>query len=81
MITDDSPNREIQVINLDAVRIIDQVSHGHIRLWFSETHTMEINGTGAKEIFERIAERAQSASGDAIDLSDPMDRLMSKLVS
>jgi hypothetical protein len=45
-------------LNLDAVRLVDQIRPGHIRLIFSETHLVEINGEGAAGILARISDRA-----------------------
>jgi hypothetical protein len=65
-----SDEREGTFINLDLVRSVDEIRPGHIRLCFSKKHFIEINGTGAAEMFARLSERA--ITPPALRKSDPV---------
>ncbi len=53
----------IKLINLDLVRHVDQVTPTHIRLHFSETHTVEIHGGGAGELVLALISRGITTGG------------------
>jgi hypothetical protein len=42
------------LINLDQVRMVDQVRKGHCRLLFSETFTPVVTGDGADQLVELL---------------------------
>jgi hypothetical protein len=54
--------------NLDAVRMVDQIREGHVRLWFSEAHTVEFNGDGAGSVVARICDRSITGDGAPVEL-------------
>jgi len=51
------------VINLHAVRMVDEIAPGHCRLVFSETHAISLNGSGADAVVSLIFEHAISSDG------------------
>jgi hypothetical protein len=55
---------------LDAVRIADQIRPGHIRLGFSETHFVEINGDGAAGILARLSDHAVNCDGTPLKVGN-----------
>ena len=64
----DGPNAGF--INLDLVRSVDQIRAGHIRLCFAPDHYMEFSGAGAAWLLARIGDRAITADGGDIKLSN-----------
>jgi hypothetical protein len=54
-------------INLDLIRLVDQIRPGHIRVWFSEAHVVEFGGDGAGGILARLSERALTVDGTPLE--------------
>jgi hypothetical protein len=54
---------DVNFINLDLVRHVDQVRPGHIRLSFDREHAIEFNGPIAALILARVGNRAIAADG------------------
>jgi hypothetical protein len=57
-------------INLSTIRIVDEIRPGHIRLWFSESHQVNINGPGAARLLARICDRALEPDGKPLHIKD-----------
>ncbi len=55
------------MVNLNQIKIIDQIQDGHCRIWFSESHTLEMNGPGADQFYALVMERSDDAGGAAIE--------------
>jgi hypothetical protein len=52
------------LFNLDQIRVIDQITETSLRLFFTETHAVTINGAGAvQELLGLIAKNAITADG------------------
>ena len=63
--------QNIKIFNLDQVRIIDQISHNHVRLQFSETNAIELNGQMAGQLARYVMSRGMDVNGIAMpELSD-----------
>jgi hypothetical protein len=43
-------DKTISLLNLDQIRMVDEIREGHLRIWFSETHKVEMHGTGATQV-------------------------------
>jgi hypothetical protein len=56
-------------LNIDQVRIVDEIRPGHCRLYFDPTHIFEVNGPGADAIVARLSERAIALNGEEISPS------------
>lgn len=46
-----------RLVNLDAIKLIDQMAQDHVRLWFSETFKMELNGPFVTDLLLYIVSR------------------------
>ncbi len=55
------------MLNLNQIKIIDQMRDGHCRIWFTESHTLEMNGPGADQFRALIMERSAEAAGAPIN--------------
>jgi hypothetical protein len=55
--------KALKFINLDLVRIVDQMTPDHIRLVFSPDQTVEIHGGGAGELVLTLMARGITAAG------------------
>jgi hypothetical protein len=53
----------VKLVNLAAIRHIDQVTPLHVRLNFSETHMVEIHGTAAGELVLCLMSRGITTAG------------------
>lgn len=51
------------LINLGAVRSVEDISDGYCRLVFSETHSVAINGSGADAVVKLLLKNAISVDG------------------
>jgi len=51
------------ILNLDQVRIFDQISESHIRLVFDDKHAIEISGSAAKEVIRLLAANCVISDG------------------
>lgn len=58
--------QNIKIINLDQVRIVDQISHDHIRLCFSETNMIELSGKSAGQLARLVISRGIDVNGIAM---------------
>ena len=67
LLSDNGESREGSFVNLDLARMVDQIQPGHIRLWFSETHKVEIHGNGAATMLARFTDRALKADGSPVE--------------
>ena len=67
MLSDAEPNR-VRYINLDQIRIVDDIRPGHCRIWLSETFNIEVNGAGAALLLARISERAIELDGSPLNI-------------
>jgi hypothetical protein len=54
---------KLGLINLDQIRLVNEIKGDHCKIWFSETHHVEINGTGATEFLTRLFGRAMTLDG------------------
>jgi hypothetical protein len=60
--------RRAWYFNIDQIRLIDEIRPGHCRVWFSETHSVEINGEGAALLMARISDRAIELDGTELHI-------------
>lgn len=54
------------LINMDQVRIIDQIRENHIRLVFSETYTLTVHNVGAAKLLGFIGKNAVTVDGSPL---------------
>ena len=57
----------LSMINLHAVRSIDEIRDGHCRLNFSETHAITLNGNDADEFMALVYRNAITGTGISLD--------------
>ena len=57
-------------INLELVRMVDEIRHHHCRLWFSEAHKVEIHGNGATFFIQRFGSRSITPTGELLNLGN-----------
>ena len=63
--------QKIKIINLDQVRIVDQISDNHIRLLFTEGSAVELSGKSAGQLGRLLISRGVDVNGLPMpDLSD-----------
>jgi hypothetical protein len=61
-----SATKNIKILNLDQVRIVDQISHDHVRLCFSETNAIELTGNSAGQLARLLISRGIDVNGIAM---------------
>ena len=61
-----SDDGAITLINLNLVRMVDEIRSDHCRLVFSESHAVEIHGTGAQLLLSTLAARSVSMDGSPL---------------
>jgi hypothetical protein len=54
----------ITLVNLDQVRLITEIREGHCKLVFSESHSIEISGTPADELYRYLEQSATVADAN-----------------
>ena len=59
-------SQNVRIFNLDQVRIVDQISHNHVRLQFSETNAIELSGKSAGQLARLLMSRAVDVNGIAM---------------
>ena len=58
--------QNIRIINLNQVRMVDQISHDHVRLCFSETNAIELTGKSAGQLARLLISRGIDVNGIAM---------------
>jgi hypothetical protein len=58
--------QNIKILNLDQIRIVDQISHDHVRLCFSETNAIELTGKSAGQLARLLISRGIDVNGIAM---------------
>lgn len=61
----------VMFINLDLIRMIDELRPGHCQIWFSETHKVTLHGDAFDFFMARIGDRAINFEGELLDLNTP----------
>jgi hypothetical protein len=61
-----SAAQNIKIVNLDQVRIVDQISNDHVRLCFSETNAIELTGSSAGQLARLLISRGIDVNGIAM---------------
>jgi hypothetical protein len=55
------------LININQIRYVDEVQQGHMRIWFSDTFSISINGVGADNLRAIILKRTLTLDGSRFD--------------
>jgi hypothetical protein len=76
LLTSTSPQGGEWLINLDQVRMIDQISHQGIRLVFSEQHMINLTGPAVKDVMTLVANNCIVVDGTP--LPEVMERFRSQ---
>ena len=64
-----------RLLNLDQLRMVDQIEDGHCRLIFGDNFTVELTGKGADHLISRLL--AESEVLDGTLLVDHIDKVRS----
>jgi hypothetical protein len=51
------------LLNVGLIRMVDEISNGHCRVWFSETHQVSLHGKGADQFIVLLGSRAILTDG------------------
>ena len=51
------------LLNVGLIRMVDEISDGHCRVWFSETHQVSLHGKGAKQFIVLLGNRVILTDG------------------
>jgi len=51
------------LLNVELIRMVDEIRNGHCRVWFSETHQVSLHGKGADQIIVLLGSRAILTDG------------------
>lgn len=54
------------LINLNQVRVIDQIREGHCRILFSETMSVTVTGEGADDLTAQLTVRSITVDGTSL---------------
>lgn len=54
---------DIKILNLNQVRMADQITENHIRLWFGETQFLEMSGKPAGDLARLLISRSIATDG------------------
>ena len=65
-----------RLLNLDQVKLVDEIHDGHCKLVFDDKITVEINGEGADILTSRLLGEAELFDGSL--MSDHVDELTSR---
>ncbi len=57
----------IRFLSLSAIRVVDEVRGDHCRLWYSETHSVNLEGSLAAALLQNILPRTTNPKGQRLD--------------
>ena len=54
---------DARLLNVELIRMVDEIRNGHCRVWFSETHQVSLHGKGADQFILLLGSRAILTDG------------------